>query len=62
MKGATLCYSPAPQFPTPAFTMVDLNLIRDLNLRMTDMQRSELLYGGQKLRTIVSIHNFHFSA
>ena len=32
--------------------MVDLNLIRDLNLRMTDMQRSELLYGGQKLRIL----------
>ena len=45
----------ATQFPTPAFIMVDLSLIRDLNLRMTDMQCSKLLYGGQKLRILGKI-------
>ena len=51
-KGRPFAILTAPQFPTPAFTMVDLNLMRDLNLRMTDMQCSKLLYGGQKLRIL----------
>jgi len=42
----------APLFPVPAFTMVDFNLVRDLNLRMTEMQCSKFFYGGQKLRIL----------
>ena len=34
----------------PAFTMIDWNLVNDLNLRMTDMQCAKLDYGGKKLR------------
>ena len=49
-KGRPFSVLTAPLFPTPAFTMVDLNLIRDLNMRMTDMQCTKLFYGGQKLR------------
>jgi len=51
-KGRPFAILTAPQFPTPAFTMVDLNLIRDLNLRMTDLQCTKLSYGGQKLRIL----------
>jgi len=49
-KGRPFAVLTAPLFPVPAFTMVDLNLIRDLNIRMTDMQCTKLFYGGQKLR------------
>ena len=51
-KGRPFVILTAPQFPVPAFTMVDYNLIRDLNLRMTDMQCSKFFYGGQKLRIL----------
>ena len=51
-KGRPFVILTAPQFPVPAFTMVDYNLIRGLNLRMTDMQCSKFFYGGQKLRIL----------
>jgi hypothetical protein len=42
----------APLFPTPAFTMIDHNLVRELKLRMTDLQCIKFAYGGQKLRIL----------
>ena len=47
-KGRPFVILTAPQFPVHAFTMIDFNLVRDLNLRMTEMQ----CYGGQKLRIL----------
>jgi len=51
-KGRPFSVLTAPNFPTPAVTMVDYNLIRDLKLRLTDMQCAKLSYGGQKLRIL----------
>eukprot|EP00092_Neocalanus_flemingeri_P031813 GFUD01034560.1.p1 GENE.GFUD01034560.1~~GFUD01034560.1.p1 ORF type:complete len:378 (-),score=61.50 GFUD01034560.1:122-1255(-) len=51
-KGRPFSVLTAPQFPTPAVTMVDYTLVRDLKLRMTDLQCAKLLYGGQKLRIL----------
>ena len=45
----------SPSFPTPAFTMVDHSLIRELNLQMTNLQCSKMTYGGQKLRILGKI-------
>eukprot|EP00092_Neocalanus_flemingeri_P027401 GFUD01029717.1.p1 GENE.GFUD01029717.1~~GFUD01029717.1.p1 ORF type:complete len:363 (-),score=69.89 GFUD01029717.1:159-1247(-) len=42
----------SPAFPTPAFTMVDWSLVRDLNIRMTELQCTKMMYGGQKLRIL----------
>ena len=42
----------APQFPTPAFTMIDHNLVRELRLTMTDLQCVKMRYGGQNLRIL----------
>ena len=59
----------APNSQTPAVTLVDFNLVRDLKLRMTDLQCAKFQYGGQKLRicgkistTVQSIQNMHFKA
>ena len=51
-RGRPFSVLTAPQFPTPAFTMVDHNLIRELKLRMTDLQCLKLSYGGHKLRIL----------
>ena len=51
-KGRPFSVLTAPNFPTPAVTMVDYNLVRDLKLRMTDLQYAKLHYGGQKLRIL----------
>lgn len=54
-KGRPFCVLTAPQFPTPAFTMIDHNLVRELGLRMTDMQCVKMRYGGQNLRILGKI-------
>ena len=55
VKGRPFSVLTAPQFPTPAFTMIDHNLVRELKLRMTDLQCVKLYYGGQKLRILGKI-------
>ena len=54
-KGRPFCVLTAPQFPTPAFTMIDHNLVRELGIRMTDMQCVKMRYGGQNLRILGKI-------
>jgi len=54
-KGRPFCVLTAPQFPTPAFTMVDHKLVRELGLTMTDLQCVKMRYGGQNLRILGKI-------
>ena len=54
-KGQPFCVLMAPQFPTPAFTMIDHNLVRELGLRMTDMHCVKMRYGGQNMRSLGKI-------
>jgi hypothetical protein len=54
-KGRPFCVLTAPQFPTPAFTMIDNNLVRELGLSMTDLQCVKMRYGGQNLRILGKI-------
>ena len=42
----------APNFSTPTSTMIDYNLVRDLKLRMTDLQCAKMIYAGQKFRIL----------
>ena len=46
----------APLFPTPAFTMIDHNLVRELKLRLTDLQCVKFTYGGRKLRILGKVN------
>ena len=54
-RGRPFSVLTAPQFPTPTFTMVDYNLVRDLKLRLTNLQCTKMIYGGQKLRILGTI-------
>jgi len=54
-RGRPFSILTAPKFPVPAFTMIDFNLVRDLKLRMTDLQCAKFFYGGQKLRILGKI-------
>ena len=51
-KGRPFAILTAPTFPTPAATLVDYNLVRDLKLRISDLQCAKFSYGGQKLRIL----------
>ena len=51
-KGRPFAILTSPNFPTPAATLVDYNLVRDLKLQMSDLQCSKFTYGGQKLRIL----------
>ena len=51
-RGRPFTVLTAPQFPTPAFTMIDHNLVRELRLTMTDLQCVKMRYGGQNLRIL----------
>eukprot|EP00092_Neocalanus_flemingeri_P016297 GFUD01017642.1.p1 GENE.GFUD01017642.1~~GFUD01017642.1.p1 ORF type:complete len:390 (+),score=74.64 GFUD01017642.1:307-1476(+) len=54
-KSRTFTILTSPNLPTPAFTMVDWSLVRDLHLRMTDLQCKRLTYGGRKVRILGKI-------
>ena len=51
-KGRPFSVLTAPNFPTPPSTMVDYNLVRDLKLRITDLQCAKLVYAGHKFRIL----------
>ena len=51
-KGRPFSVLTEPNFPTPPSTMVDYNLVRDLKLRITDLQCAKLVYAGQKFRIL----------
>ena len=47
-KGRPFSILTAPTFSTPTSTLIDFNLVRDLKLRMTDLQCAKFQYGGHK--------------
>ena len=51
-KGRPFSVLTSPAFPTPASTLVDYNLVRDLRLQMTDLQCAKFHYAGHKLRIL----------
>ena len=54
-KGRPFAVLTAPSFPTPAVTLVDYNLVRDMKLRMSDLQCAKFHYAGQKMRILGKI-------
>ena len=51
-KGRPFSVLTSPNYPTPPATMIDFNLVRDLKLKMTDLQCAKLHYCGEKLRIL----------
>ena len=65
----------SPHLPTPTSSIIDFNLVRDIGLKMTDLQYTKFSFGGKKMRilgkvsiTVQTIHdglasgNFHLKA
>ena len=75
VKGRPFGCLVSPFIPTPTSTIIDYNLVRDIGMKMTDLQYTKFSYCGQKLRilgkvqfTVQTIHdglpsgNFHMKA
>ena len=75
VKGRPFGCLVSPYLPTPTATIIDMNLVREIGLKMTDLQYTKFCFGGQKLRivgkvsiTVQTIHNglatgnFHIKA
>ena len=53
----------SPSIPTPSSTLMDYNLVKDLGLKMYDLQYQKFSYCGQKLRILgkvsISVQTIH---
>ena len=53
----------SPHLPTPTATLIDYNLVRDVGMKMSDLQYTKLSYAGNKLRILgkvsVSVQTIH---
>ena len=63
-KGRPFGCLTSPHIPTPTSTLMDYNLVKDLGLKMYDLQYQKFSYCGQKLRilgrvsiTVQTIHD-----
>ena len=54
-KGRPFSILTTPNFPISASTMRDFNLVRDLKIRMSELQCAKFHYGGHKLRILGKI-------
>ena len=75
VKGRPFGCLVSPYLPTPTSSIIDMNLVREIGLKMTDLQYTKFNFGGQKMRivgkiniTVQTIHNglasgnFHMKA
>ena len=75
VKGRPFGCLVSPYLPTPTSSIIDMNLVREIGLKMTDLQYTKFSFGGQKMRivgkiniTVQTIHhglasgNFHMKA
>ena len=42
----------SPHLPTPTSTLIDYNMVKDIGLKMTDLQYTKFAYCGNKLRIL----------
>ena len=53
----------SPHLPTPTATLLDYNLVRDLGMKMTDLQYTKLSFAGNKFRILgkvcVTVQTIH---
>ena len=75
VKGRPFGCLVSPHLPTPTSSLIDYNLVKDLGLKMSDLQYSKFFFAGNKMRilgkvtmTVQTIHdglasgNFPFKA
>ena len=75
VKGRPFGCLVSPYLPTPTSSLIDYNLVRDLGIKMADLQYTKFFFAGNKLRilgrvaiTVQTIHkgiasgNFPFKA
>ena len=53
----------SPHLPTPTATLIDYNLVRDVGMKMQDLQYTKLSYAGNKMRILgkvsVTVQTIH---
>ena len=63
VKGRPFPCLVSPYLPTPTATLLDYNLVRDLGLKMTDLQCQKFSFAGFKMRILgkvsVTVQNVH---
>ena len=42
----------SPHLPTPSSTLIDYNIVRNLGIKMTDLQYTKFAFAGNKLRIL----------
>ena len=52
VKGRPFPCLVSPHLPTPSSTLLDYNLVRDLGLKMTDLQCQKFVFAGHKMRIL----------
>lgn len=55
MKGRPFSMLSTQRLPVPPSNLIDYNLVRDLGLKMSDLQCSKFNFGGQKFRILGKI-------
>ena len=55
VKGRPFGCLVSPHLPTPSSTLVDYNMVRDLGIKMTDLQYTKFPYCGHKMRVLGKI-------
>ena len=50
VKGRPFGCLVSPHLPTPTGTIIDYNLVRDIGMKMSDLQYTKFSFGGQKMR------------
>ena len=52
VKGRPFPCLVSPHLPTPTSSLVDYGLVRDVGLKMSDLQCAKFSFGGQKMRIL----------
>ena len=52
VKGRPFGCLVSPHLPTPTSSLIDYNLVRDLGIKMTDLQYTKFAFAGNKLRIL----------
>ena len=52
VKGRPFGCLVSPYLPTPTSTIIDYNLVRDIVMKMTELQYTKFCFAGQKMRIL----------
>ena len=55
IKGRPFSMLSTPKLPVPSLSLIDYNLVRDLGLKMEELQCSKFSYGGSRFRILGKI-------